>query len=166
MNSLPIDRLRSTWEHLVCRDGLRPREAAERLQVAEAELVASRCGMDVIRLKPEWPVLFGHVRALGPAIAVTRNSGAAMVKASAYALPQFASGLGQVVGAVDLRLFTANWGDAFALTSDQGQRARRSICIFDRSGNAVHKIMLHPESCTTAFDTLVWNRNYSGRCVA
>lgn len=158
MKPVSRNRFRHGREPLVGHSDVRRRDAVERPRVTELEFVASRYGADLVRLKPAWPELFSRIRTLGPVVAVTRNTGAELVKTGIYAFPEFGNtSIGRVTGSIDLRLFTQHWKDAFVLIRDQGQRTRRCIYIFDRYGAAVHKVMLHPEPSTSAFADLVWN---------
>lgn len=62
------------WQRLrAAQPGLRAREAAARLGVSEAELTASRLGVDAVRLRTDWAKLLPALGELGYIMALTRN---------------------------------------------------------------------------------------------
>ncbi|HCL2745146.1 TPA: ChuX/HutX family heme-like substrate-binding protein, partial [Pseudomonas aeruginosa] len=62
------------WQDLRAeRPQLRARDAAALLQVSEGELVASRVGIDAVRLRQDWAALLPALGELGPIMALTRN---------------------------------------------------------------------------------------------
>lgn len=107
MKPVSRNRFHQGMEALVGHSDVRRRDAVKRPRATEAEFVASRYGADLIRLKPAWPKLFSRIRTLGPVVAVTRNTGAEIVKTGIYALPEFGNAsIGRVIGSIDLWLFT------------------------------------------------------------
>jgi len=67
--------LREAWDTLrVAQPNIRAREASLAIGVSEAELVATACGTDTIRLGPPWPTLFADLALLGRVVAQTRTA--------------------------------------------------------------------------------------------
>lgn len=136
---------------------LRIRDAASLLNVTEAELLYASQGERVVRLKPDWRVLFEGVREMGEVMALTRNDHCVHERHGLYdnitLTPNGQMGL-VVNGAIDLRLFMGGWSSLFAVSEPTGDGAlRRSLQVFDRHGQAVHKIFL-----TEASLPLPWGR--------
>ena len=101
---------------------LRMRDAAAALGVPEAALLeVRRQGGEAIRLaRPDAPEGFGRLLArlpeAGTVMALTRNETAVHEKVGRFTEPAIEGTLGQVVGAIDLRLFLQHWRFGYALT--------------------------------------------------
>ncbi|MCY1491166.1 Hemin transport protein HemS [compost metagenome] len=137
---------------------LRARDAAAHLEVSEAELTASRLGVDAVRLRPEWAALLPALGELGYIMALTRNEHCVHERKGYYReVSVMASGqMGLVVSAdIDLRLFLGGWASVFAIEEQTGKGPQRSIQIFDRQGVAVHKVFLTDTSEVAAWAPLV-----------
>jgi len=137
---------------------LRARDAAERLAVSEAELVASRLGIDTLRLQPDWAQLLPALGDLGYVMALTRNEHCVHERKGYYReVTVTASGqMGLVVSAdIDLRLFLGGWSSVFAIEEQTGKGVQRSIQMFDRQGVAVHKVFLTEDSHVEAWAPLL-----------
>ncbi|MEO8275182.1 MAG: ChuX/HutX family heme-like substrate-binding protein [Thermoanaerobaculia bacterium] len=136
---------------------LRARDAAAKLGVSEAELLATGAqGARAIRLAPRWEDLVADLESLGRVMVLTRNEWAVIEKEGPFGNIKFFGPVGQVVGEeVDLRLFTNNWRSAFAAEIETAKGERQSLQFFDRHGVAVFKIYLLPESDASAFAALV-----------
>ena len=97
------------WQDLRAeRPQLRARDAAALLQVSEGELVASRVGIDAVRLRPDWAALLPALGELGPIMALTRNEHCVHERKGPYReVTVSANGqMGLVVSPdIDLRLF-------------------------------------------------------------
>ncbi len=136
---------------------LRMRDAAAALGVPEAALLeVRRQGGEAIRLaRPDAPEGFGRLLArlpeAGTVMALTRNETAVHEKVGRFTEPAIEGTLGQVVGAIDLRLFLQHWRFGYALT--EGTLA--SLQFFDAAGIAVHKVYRRPETDAAAFDRIV-----------
>jgi putative hemin transport protein len=121
---------------------LRAREAAQRLNVTEAALVACGATGEATPLAPEWAALIGAMPRAGRVMALTRNDDAVHERQGRYEDVSAGPGHILVLGPdIDLRLFPGRWGHAFALDG-----ARPSIQIFDRDGVAAHKIYATAET--------------------
>ncbi|GIZ12242.1 hemin-degrading factor [Pseudomonas sp. NCCP-436] len=137
---------------------LRAREAAARLGVSEAELVASRLSVDAVRLRPDWAEMLPSLGELGTVMVLTRNEHCVHERKGVYReVSVAASGqMGLVVSAdIDLRLFLAGWASVFAITEDTDRGLQRSIQVFDQQGVAVHKVFLTERSEVAAWQPLV-----------
>lgn len=137
---------------------LRARDAAERLAVSEAELVASRLGIDCQRLRPDWAQLLPALGELGYVMALTRNEHCVHERKGYYReVTVMANGqMGLVVSDdIDLRLFLNGWASVFALEEEMSWGVQRSLQVFDRQGVAIHKVFLTSESHLNAWAALV-----------
>ncbi len=154
-----IDDLKTAWNELRKDEPkLRIRDAAGRLGVSEAELLATGCGGNVTRLRPEWPALLERFKALGRVMCLTRNEHAVHERKGLFREIGFFGGgaMGQVVGPdIDLRLFPREWREVFAVRADEASGAHDSVQIFGRDGTAILKVFLQPESDRAAFDALI-----------
>lgn len=153
----PSGSLLARWEALKAAEPrTRQREAALKLGVSEAELVAALVGPQAVRLHPDWQGLFAGLPGLGAVMALTRNEHAVIEKVGAYAGASFHGGhVGTVLGAIDLRIFLKHWHVGFALVEKGPHGERRSLQFFDRQGVAVHKVFQKEETDTAAFDALI-----------
>jgi putative hemin transport protein len=115
---------------------LRARDAAQRLAVTEAALVACGATGRATPLRPDWPALIGALPRAGRVMALTRNDHAVHERHGTYLDVSSGPGHILVLGPdIDLRLFPGRWAHAYALDGE-----RPSIQIFDRDGVAAHKV--------------------------
>ncbi|MGD1879854.1 MAG: hemin-degrading factor [Kiloniellaceae bacterium] len=136
--------------------GLRIRDAAARLGVSEAELVAARCGEGVRRLDGPWADLLKEMPALGTVMVLTRNDSAVHEKVGRFDKVSAFQSMGLVLNHdVDLRLFFNHWHFGFAVTEETQGSPRHSLQFFDLDGLAVHKIYLREESDAAAYEAVV-----------
>lgn len=147
------------WQNLRAeRPQLRARDAAALLQVSEGELVASRVGIDAVRLRPDWAALLPALGELGPIMALTRNEHCVHERKGPYReVTVSANGqMGLVVSPdIDLRLFLGGWNAAFAIAEETSRGTQRSIQVYDQQGVAVHKVFLTEDSDVRAWEPLV-----------
>lgn len=159
MNSKALNTLKEEWEKLSSTEPrLRIRDAAKRLGVSEAELLASKTGDTVIKLVPEFKAILGEVEKLGKVMALTRNEQVVHERKGIYLNPTLKeeSPVGLFVGEdIDLRVFFHNWTFAFAVIEQVKDDWRRSLQFFAHDGSAIHKIYLTSSSDILAFDSLV-----------
>ncbi|WP_048294742.1 hemin-degrading factor, partial [Pseudomonas aeruginosa] len=124
------------WQDLRAeRPQLRARDAAALLQVSEGELVASRVGIDAVRLRPDWAALLPALGELGPIMALTRNEHCVHERKGPYReVTVSANGqMGLVVSPdIDLRLFLGGWNAVFAIAEETTRGTQRSIQVFDQ----------------------------------
>lgn len=138
---------------------LRIRDAAERLAVSEAELLATTVGDTAVRLGGDLGELVRGLPEVGRCMALTRNPHAVSEVRGRYGGVELGPHAGQVVGEhVDLRVFMGQWAWAFAVDEphprDDGAR-RHSVHVFDASGTAVHKVYLEPDGDVAAWQALI-----------
>lgn len=147
------------WQALrVEQPHLRARDAAAELGVSEAELTASRLGVDAVRLRPEWKELLPALGELGHVMALTRNEHCVHERKGIYREVSVAGNgaMGLVVSPdIDLRLFLGGWASVFAVAEENARGTLRSIQVFDHQGTAVHKVYLTDRSEFTAWEPLV-----------
>lgn len=157
MKTDTTETLNDRWEALLKdKPKLRIRDAATELGVSEAELLATRCGTDVIRLKADWAQLIKDLPTLGRVMCLTRNEHAVHERYGDFLQVDFFHGMGQVVGPdIDLRLFLSHWQHGFAVTDPTGEGDRQSFQFFDASGTAIHKIYLQKESNYGAYGVIL-----------
>lgn len=135
---------------------LRARELAARLHVSEAELVACRCGEDVICLSPSWSALIHGLEGLGRVMVLTRNESCVHEKKGCFAHISITQSMGLVLNdAIDLRLLLKHWIHAYAVTEQGRAGLLHSLQIFDADGRCVHKIYATEDTDMEAWWRLV-----------
>jgi putative hemin transport protein len=140
----PPDGLAVRWRALRSADPeLGLADVAARLDASEAEVLASSCGDDVVRLEGPYGELLRVLPGLGRVRAVTRNALAAMEAYGTYPPPD--GGCSGFSGEIGARVFLEHWRHGYAF--------ERSLHFFDGRGEAVHEIFPVPES-----DALAWSR--------
>jgi len=144
---------------------LRIRDAAARLGVSEAELVALSVGNRSIGttatpLAADWRSILSDMPSVGRVMCLTRNEHCVHERHGRFEDVQVTGPHGLVLGPdIDLRLFLGSWKHGFAvreplkLGSQQGERL--SLQFFDGTGEAVHKIYATDETDRAAFDALI-----------
>jgi len=157
LQQLPARDLVTRWAQLRQEEPrLRQRNAAERLGVSEAALVAAHVGTTATRLDTRWVELLIGLEAVGPVTGLTRNDDAVIEVTGTFRNVDVGGMMGVVLDeGLDLRVFLRAWHVGFALIEQTGKGPRRSIQIFDQAGVAVHKLFLRDESDADAFDALV-----------
>ncbi|TAE27640.1 MAG: hemin-degrading factor [Candidatus Kapaibacterium sp.] len=151
---------------------LRLRDAADKLHVSEAELLASCCDNDasttrVVRLHSthHWNDILAEIPHLGRVMALTRNDNAVHERKGIYPTPETGAMHTLFVSEdIDMRLFMRHWKKAFAVedavsvpikNGDGVQQSvhtvRRSIQFFNAEGHAIHKVFLQDDSNVEAF---------------
>src|SRR5690606_14361823 len=132
------------------------RNAAAKLGVSEAELVAAHVGTIATRLETRWDELMIGLEAVGPVTGLTRNDDAVIEVTGTFRNVDIGGLMGVVLDPdLDLRVFLRAWHVGFALVEQTAKGPRRSLQIFDQAGVAVHKVFLRNESRPEAFDALV-----------
>ncbi|MEX0812713.1 MAG: ChuX/HutX family heme-like substrate-binding protein [Chitinophagales bacterium] len=158
METLANNTLSKKWEALLEKQpNLRIRNAAQELGVSEVELLATKCGTNVSRLKPEFQNILTEIKSLGKVMALTRNNDVVHERKGIYKNASLENAhVGLFVGEdIDLRIFFQCWKSAFAVTEISNEKPRYSIQFFAKDGTAVHKIYLTPQSDLEAYKNLV-----------
>lgn len=157
MSEYDPDELSLRWKAL--RDEnprLRIRDAADQLNVSEAQLVALGIGESATRLCADWADLLLELHHLGPLMGLTRNDHAVHERHGGYSNIRI---LGEVhlvrEGGFEVALFLSEWCSGFAVSEVGHEQVRHSLQFFSQDGCAVHKIYLTNESHLTAFKELV-----------
>lgn len=142
-----------------------PRDAAQKLGVSEAELVATNVGKGVTRLRDgnaAYKAVYDRLYELGQIKSITRNDNAVLervgtvTKAKLNDDGRVIPGTGFAGGPIDLRFGTDNWRSAFAVVQPGREgKISRSLQFFDMHGNAVNKVYLDNEAGVAVFDKLV-----------
>jgi len=153
------ETLKARWDALIAERPMRIREAASHLDVSEAELLATGLGNDTVRLTSPWPDLLKRFKDLGYVMSLTRNEGCVLEHKGIFdRISVFGGGnhhMATVLGPIETRVFFKNWGYAFANTLDTGTRVMKNIQVFDKSGEAITKIYLQPNSDYEAYEQLL-----------
>lgn len=138
---------------------LRIREAAEKLNVSEAELLATEAGATVTRLDADCAEILQELPALGRIMALTRNDEIVHERKGEYGSVEVLNGhrrMGLVLGEdIDLRIFFDQWHFAFAVTGTSARGAIYSFQFFDAHGTAVHKVFLTEQSDYAAYEKII-----------
>ena len=129
--------LKEKWAELKASNpSLRIRNAAEELGVTEVELLATKCGEEVSRLRPEFANILAEVEKLGKVMALTRNNEVVHERKGTYLNPELKNPhVGLFVGEdIDLRIFFANWASVYAVQEESRGKIRKSIQFFAKDG--------------------------------
>ncbi|WP_016836044.1 hemin-degrading factor [Herbaspirillum lusitanum] len=165
-STTPNSNLAERWSALrVEQPKLQPRDAAQKLNVSEAELVATNVGKGATRLRdggPAYKAVYDRLHELGQIKAITRNDNAVLervgtvTQAKLNADGRVIPGTGFAGGPIDLRFGADQWRSAFAVVQPGREgKTSRSLQFFDVHGNAVNKVYLDNEAGVAAFDKLV-----------
>jgi putative hemin transport protein len=182
LTSLPAGAasLSERWDALRAEQPrLQLRDAAAKLNVSEAELLATGIGKTVTRLQEGENVpreIMRRALDLGTVLALTRNENGVLERtgvATRLKPQEEIVGLdadkekerearlrniagGYLGGEIDLRFTFKNWKYAFAVIQPGKDGAvSRSLQFFDTHGNAAHKIYVKSDAGVAVFDKLV-----------
>jgi len=123
---------------------------------SEVELLAARCGKDVVRLEGNWKKVLKEMPTLGPVRCHTENRAIIHNRFGPYRWVRFIFNAGQTGGPeVDLRLFMQNWRFGFAVSERNGDGVERSLQFFGKYGDPIHTVFLGDESNVKAFEAIV-----------
>lgn len=156
-----LKELDAQWKTLLqTNDSIRIRDAAKRLCVSEAELLASQMVVDdsqyrVTRLEGEFRHLMRDLKPLGKLMALTRNDAMVHEKTGVYENITVHGAMGLALGNIDLRMFFDHFVYGFAVAEEGKVGVRYSLQFFDATGTAVHKIYTTNETDIVAYDNLV-----------
>lgn len=153
------ESIKQRWAKLIEEEpSLRIRDAAARLGVSEAHLLATRVGEDVVRLRCDVPALFEGFTQLGELMASTRNHWAVIEKTGSYDHLDIGEHVGLVLNEqIDLRLFPVRFKHAYAQTKvlAGGKRVLRSVQCFCAQGHSLHKVYLEHDASIPAYEVFV-----------
>jgi putative hemin transport protein len=130
------------------------RDAAERIGISEAELVAALPG--ATRLRAPYGGVLRAMPAIGRVKTMTRNAQVVIERWGVFEQVEADEGpMGQVVGVdIDLRLFFSHWGLGVHLVESGVRGDRHSFQFFDRQGDSIHKIYAESPEVERAFGEL------------
>lgn len=125
----------------------RERDMADKLGIAEAELVAAYAGDSAMAVTAHPDAVMALAQRLGEVMALTRNASCVHEKVGAYDNYHPGDHAAMVLTEdIDLRIFPSHWRHAFLMKKPVKTGVRRSIQVFDAAGDAVHKIFLRDGS--------------------
>lgn len=156
-HSYSAQALRQAWENLRAeRPQTRIREAAALMGVGEAELVASGCAGNAVRLDGPWPALLAEIGELGLLMGLTRNDEAVHEKTGRYDRISTAGDWLLLSGhGVNTALLTGLWHAGFAVCETTRIGERRSLQFFDARGGAVYKLYLTGQAHQARYQRLI-----------
>jgi Putative heme degradation protein len=149
--AIETSTLKQAWENLKEQEPkLRIRDAAKKLGVSEAELLATGVGENVIRLSEDFVEQLEKFPKLGRVMSLTRNEGCVLEHKGTFqkieihqAGPQK---IATVIGPIEQRVFFGGWKFGFAVVSDTPRGPLFSLQYFDKAGDAVMKVFLQEDS--------------------
>ncbi len=142
--------------------GLNNRAVASRLQVTEAQLVATGCGTLGERLVPDTRAILETARRLGRIKFVVRNDFAVLERPGGIAhIGPAADVLRVDAPGLRLEIAPGKVASAFALTEPRAGAPKRSLQLFDASGVSVVKFVF-PGVSGQAFDSAVKSLRHPG----
>jgi putative hemin transport protein len=139
----PGHDLTARWRRL--REGdpfLSLGDAAARLDVVEAELLAAFCGDGALRLDGPFTDLVTALPTLGHVRAVTRNAHATIETRGTYPTPEV--GCAGVAGEVGVRFLLDHWRYGYVLDGAASLDGITGFFFYDARGQAVHEIHADP----------------------
>lgn len=137
---------------------LRRRDAAERLNVAEAKLLEAQCGLKSVRLTNQFADIIRTFPRLGYIMTLTRNASAVHERKGVYDNVSISGPMGLVITPdrkIDLRIIISRWDSGFAVAEKTAKGPRYSLQFFDVEGIAIQKIYLQADSDLVAYQELV-----------
>ena len=154
------DNLAVKWEAIKNNNpGIRIREAAKRLHVSEAMLLATTIGENCVRLEGDWKKFLKRLPELGRVMSLTRNDSCILEhKGNFEKVKTFGKddhAMATVIGAIETRVFFKNWHVAFAVKQEKRGRELTSLQVFDKAGDAITKIYLQDNSKFQAYDSII-----------
>lgn len=149
--------LRARWQALKeAEPTARARDAADKLGVSEAEIVACRCGDGIRRLQGPWGDLLQDLPSLGEVMTLTRNEHVVHEKHGTFGNVSVARSMGLVLNReIDLRVMLSQWGSGFAVTENVSSGVRHSLQFFGTDGTAIQKIYIPKDADPAAYEALV-----------
>jgi putative hemin transport protein len=153
-HSTPLaNRLR---DHLAAHPHAHLRDAAAALDAPELAVLQVHTAAEVTPLRSDdWPALLASFGTLGDVRTMTRNASAVIERTGHYLGVEAFGTMGQAVGPeIEVRAFFREWHSALAVRTRTAQGPRRSIQLFDASGDSIHKVFV-AEANLEAFDALV-----------
>lgn len=153
-----MKNLAQQWEELKKENPhIRIRNAAQKLGVSEAELLATRVGEGVVRLENNSIEILKEITSLGRVMALTRNEECVHEEKGLFENVEITENKRFSVSNedVNVRIDTNVIDKVFGVTDHTAHGIQQSIQFFDKSGEAIHKIYLTADSNQGAYDLLL-----------
>lgn len=143
--------LKAAWHELkVSQPQLRIRDAAKKLGVSEAELLATGIGGQVVRLNSDFANQVLDFPKLGKVMALTRNEGCVLEHMGTFQkidlMGTSPNQIATIIGPIEQRIFFSAWKFGFAVSNETAAGPQSSLQYFDKEGNAVLKVFLQESS--------------------
>ena len=160
ITELNENSLATRWEDIKNNNpGIRIREAAKRLHVTEAVLLASTVSKNCVRLEGDWKKFLKRLPELGQVMSLTRNESCILEHKGRFEdVKTFGNddhAMAIVIGVIETRVFFKNWHVAFAVKQEKRGKALISLQVFDKAGDAITKIYLQDDSNLEAYESIV-----------
>ena len=132
-------------------------DAAQQLNVSEAELLQSCVGHGTVRLNDDFGGILKSLKRLGKVMALARNAEVVTEISGNYEKVYIQNendklkGIAINPGGIDLRFLFDHWGSAFATNVG----SLKSIQFFNKYGNAIQKIYLKNTESDNAYSEIV-----------
>lgn len=153
----PATSLIDRWKALLSKEPkLRIRDAAEKLDASEAELLATEMDCKVTPLEPKWKTFMETIaEEAGSVMCLTRNDWVVIEKTGPFEELEFDGPVGVTLGDyMDFRIFWSQWNVGYAVVKELPDRVLRSFQIFDHHGDSVLKIYLNDDAQADVFAKL------------
>ncbi len=128
---------------------VRIRDAAKKLGVSEAELLATGIGENVTRLEGHWASLVKEFPSLGKVMSLTRNDGCVLEHKGLFekigAHGEVNMEVATVIGSIEQRVFFKDWKFGFAAETPTNKGPQKSFQFFDKAGEAIMKVYIQEE---------------------
>ena len=159
-NIIDPKEIKAKWEQLLQeKPGTRIKDAADLLQLSEAELLATTISENCIRLEGDWAELLQRLKSLGKVMSLTRNDHCVLENKGTFqkinVMGEGERQMATVIGPIETRVFFKAWHVAFAVKQPKKDRWLESIQIFDKQGVAITKIYLQDKSNREAYQQLI-----------
>ncbi len=155
-----IKDIKAQWEQLIKdRPTTRIKDAADLMQLSEAELLATTISENCIRLAGDWAELLQRLESLGKVMSLTRNDHCVLESKGTFqkinVMGEGERQMATVIGPIETRVFFRAWHVAFAVKQAKKDGWLESIQIFDKQGDAITKIYLQDKSDREAYLKLI-----------
>lgn len=142
--------------------GLRARDAAERIGLSEGAVMAAHAGLHerplrAVPLQSHWLDILRSLQDCGPLMALTRNESTVHEKTGVYQKLSADGPVGLALGEeIDLRLFFNQWHAGFVVVDVQANGTEQaSLQFYDAHGTAVHKVYPRAQTALVAWEQVL-----------
>lgn len=156
MTLQPETHLLEAWHEAKRTDpAARSRDIADQFGVTEGLLAETRVGHGIVRLACQGERFIDVLKALqgiGPVMTLTRNDAAVHETTGPIGEIAHHGSMGQILGAIDLRLFLRHWHAGYLVSEETRSGLRHSVQVFDATGIAVIKVYATGDTDMTSWD--------------